>query len=260
MGPLTDRSQAKDSGFAQVRSALSKFKGTVASAEFGIWGGELIDPNTGKKKAPREFLEVTSVDVEVLEVTEDLSMEIDEWNFRVNCSEYNGSFWVDKFLASADEHKVQIPEGLVGKVVTWVKDSITYEFKDGNTGKAESFVIESIEDGATPVATKPKPAVKPKATKAAAPATEAVDEEAAKEAAEEPAGETEVVDQMEMAIELAVGKTEAQFKSAISVDERFAQSPLLSLAKAGMVTLSLVNESKLVKVGEGAKATYALPE
>ncbi|KKL51306.1 hypothetical protein LCGC14_2296780, partial [marine sediment metagenome] len=169
MSPLTDRSQAKESGFAQVRAALSKFKGTVASAEFGVWGGELIDPNTGKKRVPREFLEVTCTDVEVLEVSEDLSMEIDEWNFRVNCSEYNGSFWVDKFLASADEHKVQIPEGLVGKVITWVKDSITYEFKNGETGKAENFIIEAIE-GDAPKAAKPKPAVKPKATaKAAAP-------------------------------------------------------------------------------------------
>ncbi|KKK75878.1 hypothetical protein LCGC14_2869300, partial [marine sediment metagenome] len=128
-------------------------------------------------------------------------------------------------------------------------------------GKAERFIIESIEDGAAPVATKPKPAVKPKTTaKAAAPVTEAAAEEVTEEAAEEPAGETVVEDQMVMAIELAVGKTEAQFKSAISVDERFAQSQLLSLAKAGMVTLSLVKEGKLVQVGEGAKAVYQLPE
>ena len=128
--PLTDRKQAKDGGFAQVRGALQKFKGTVDSAEFDKWGGKLVDDD-GKPVPPREFLEVSCSGVEVLEVTEELSMEVTEWNFRVNCSDFNGSFWVDKFLESADRFKLQIPEGLIGKRITWEKVTREAKRKDG---------------------------------------------------------------------------------------------------------------------------------
>ena len=100
--PITKREEAKESGFAQVREAMLSFAGDVVSAEFGQWGGKLIDEDTGKPILPREFLEVSCVNVEVLEVTEELVMAIDEWNFRVNCSDFKGSFWVEKFLESAD--------------------------------------------------------------------------------------------------------------------------------------------------------------
>lgn len=226
--PLTDRSQAKESGFAQVRAALQKFEGTVASAEWGQWGGNLVDEE-GNKIPPREFLEITNVDVEVLEVTEELVMPIEEWNFRVNVSEYKGSFWVEEFLASADKVKVLIPDDLVGKRVVWKK--VTLVARDPKYNST-NFIIESIK-GEVKAA--------PKVVKKAVSPVEVVEAEAEE-------APTEGNDPMEVAFELAVGKTEQQFRTAISLDPRFANSPLLPMAKAGVITQSLVNDGKLVLV------------
>lgn len=227
--PLTDRSQAKESGFAQVREALQKFEGTVASAEWGQWGGKLVDED-GNKIPPREFLEVSNVDVEVLEVTEELVMPIEEWNFRVNVSEYKGSFWVEEFLASADKAKVLIPDDLGGKRIVWKK--VTLVARDPKYNST-NFVLESIK-GEVKVA--------PKVVKVKTPIT--VVEEEAEEVPDEGGG----IDPMEAALELAIGKTEAQFRTAVSLDPQFANSPLLPMAKAGVITQSLVNDGKLVLV------------
>ena len=64
---------------------------------------------------------------------------------------------------------------------------------------------------------------------------------------------------MELACELAVGKTEAQFRSAISLSPKFVSSPLLPIAKAGLVTAALLKEGKLVEVKEGNKTIYRRP-
>ncbi len=249
MTPLLDRKQAKESGFAQVREALQKFEGTVGSAEFGQWGGELIDEETGKTRPPKEFLEVTCTEVEVLEVTEELSMEIDEWNFRVNCSDFNGSFWVERFLESVDKHKLLIPEGLVGKRIVWTRVILEAVNKNGERQPkydSTNFIIESVKAVA-----KAAPKISPKVTAAPAQA----------EAEEVPTEDTpNAVDPMEAALTLAVGKTEAQFRTAVALDPQFTNSPLLSMAKAGIVTQSLVTEGKLVVVKEGNKEVYQLPE
>ncbi len=229
--PLIDRSQAKESGFAQVREALQKFEGTVASAEFGLWGGVLIDED-GKPLPPKEFLEVVNTNVEVLEVTEELSMPIDEWTFRVNCSDYKGSFWVDKFLESADKAKILIPDDLVGKRIVWVKASMTFNIKKREITQT-NFVIGSVKGKA-----KAAPKVVAK--------VEVIDE--AVIAAVEVPDKSALGDPMVVALELAVGKTEAQFRTAISLDPRFVGSPLLPMAKAGVITQSLLNEGKLVLV------------
>lgn len=237
MSPLTDRSKAKESGFAQVREALLKFEGTVASAEFGQWGGQLVDED-GNKLPVREFLEVVNTDVEVLEVSEELAMPIDEWSFRVNCSEYKGSFWVEKFLEAADNAKIQIPDELGNQRIVWEK--VTLLAKDPKFNST-NFVIAEVKGEAK---------AKPKVVKAQAEEEEPVDTE------EEAEGGA--IDWMEAALELAVGKTEQQFKSAFSL--KYPNSPVVSLAKAGALTLSLVNEGKLVVVKEGNKEIYQLPE
>ena len=221
--PLTRREDAKESGFAQVREALQSFEGDVVAAEFGQWGGTLVDPDTGKPIPPREFLEVHCVNVKVLTVTEELAMAIDEWNFRVNCSDFIGSFWVEKFLESADRAKLLIPDDLVGKRVTWTK--VTLEAVDGKGVRkpkfdATNFIIDKI--GAVKETTAPQVVASPA----------------------QPVEPPE--DPMEVALELAVGKTEAQFRSAISLHPSFVGSQLLPLAKAGAITQALVKEGKLV--------------
>jgi len=238
--PLTDRSKAKPSGFAQVRAAMNKFEGDVVAAEFGQWGGKLIDDD-GKPVPPREFLEISCVNVEVLEVTEELSMAIDEWNFRVNCSEFEGSFWVEKFLESADRFKVQIPDELIGKRVVWEK--VTLEAKDAKYNST-NFVIAGIKEIQ---AAKTAPAI----------VARAVPEEAPAAIAETP--DVGSSDPMEIAAGIAVGKTEAQFRSAIATNPQFVNSPLLSMAKAGAITQALVNEGRLIVVKDGTKDVYQKP-
>ncbi len=239
--PLTDRSQAKESGFAQVRAALQKFEGTVASAEFGQWGGKLID-DEGKPVPPREFLEIETTDVEVLEVTEELAMPIDEWNFRVNCSDFEGSFWVERFLESADKFKIQIPDELIGKRLVFEKVTLVAKSPKFNS---TNFVIAGVK---TQTVSKQAPRVIAKAQPALAEVDEIPTEEA-----------PDAVDPMIAALELATGKTEAQFRTAVSLDPQFTGSPLLPLAKAGAITQALIADGKLVLVKEGNKEVYRKP-
>jgi hypothetical protein len=221
--PITDRNQAKEGGFAQVREALTKFKGRVTSAEFGMWGGELVD-DQGKKKQPREFLEITTEDNVVLASTEELSMDITQnFSHRQNCSDYKGSFWVDMFLASADQFKVRIPDGLINKVVTFEKKTLEAVDKNGKPNpkfNSTNFIIVGVEDAKIATTT-----------------------ESAKVQTQQ-----EAADWMSKAANLAVGKTEAQFRTSIALDPAFVNNPLLSLAKAGLLTQSLMADGKLVLV------------
>lgn len=225
--PLTDRSKAKEGGWAQVRAAMLKFSGDVVSAEWGQWGGQLIDENTGKPLPPKEFLEINCENVEVLEVTEELSMEVTEFGFRVNCSDYKGSFWIERFLESTDKFKLLVPDDLAGKRMTFEKQTLVAEDPKYNS---TNFVIVGV-DGASKKTT-------PKIRKATQEPTEVSGE----------SEQTSGADPMEVACELAVGKTEAQFKTAIALHPVFVGNPLLNLAKAGMLTKALVDDGKLVEV------------
>lgn len=219
--PITDRNQAKEGGWAQIREALIAFEGDVKSAEFDQWGGKLVDDD-GKPLPPKEFLEIQCDNVEVLEVTEELSMSITDMNFRINCSDFKGSFWVDKFLASADEHKILVPGGLIGKRLMFRKE--TLEARDPKYNST-NYVIAGVKEAKGKV-------------------------ESTKPSTPEVSGEAK--DPMDVAISLAVGKTEAQFKTAVALDPTLAASPLLSLAKAGMLTQALISDGKLV-LGEDGK-------
>lgn len=218
--PITKKSEAKEGGFAQVRAALVKFEGDVVSAEFGKWGGQGIGKD-GKPLPPKEFFEITCENVEVLETTEELSIPITEYSFRINCSDYKGSFWVDMFLESVDKHKILIPDGLIGKRVIFEKR--TLEASDPMYNST-NFVVAGIKDN--------------KAPKAEAKASQDVPE-----------------DPMDIARKLAIGKTEAQFRTAIALHPAFVANPLLSSAKAGLLTQALVSEGKLVLVN----GKYQLP-
>ena len=229
---ITKVSDAKESGFAQVREALQMFEGDVVSAEFGQWGGTLFDDN-GKPLPPKEFFEISCVNVKVLEAIEELAIPIEEWSFRVNCSNFKGSFWVDKFLASADRNKLLIPDDLVGKRIVFKKE--TLEARDPKYNST-NFVIVGIKEEAT--ADQP---VTPQPQQEASTVT------------------TSSADPMDIALELAIGKTEAQFRSAVTMDPYFSQSELLPLAKAGNITKMLVEQGKLVLAKEGNREVYRKP-
>lgn len=232
--PIYKREEAKSGGFAQVREALLSYEGDVVKVETGQWGGKLVDDD-GKPVPPREYFEVETTNNVPLEVTEELSMDISErFSFRVNMSEYEGSFWVDAFLASAEKAKVLLPDGIKGKRVTFRK--VTLEGSEPKYN-VTNFVIDKVAGG-----TKVAPKVTPKAVIAPAPV-------ASKETVEE--------DEIALALNLAVGKTEAQFRSAASLHPKLIGSQLLPLIKAGLFTASQVNEGTLT-LGNDDK--YAKPE
>jgi hypothetical protein len=231
--PLYDRSQAKESGFAQVRDAMVAFEGDVVAVEEGQWGQSQYDREANR--APKEFIEVKCMNVKVLEVTEELSMIPTEWDFRVNTSMSKNSFWVEMFLKSADDNKVLLPAGIIHKRILWKKASMPYKIRakgdePEKEGNSTNFIIEKVigDVGATP-----KVAVKVASKSAPAPVAAPVSAQ---------------VDLMAVAIELAVGKTEEQFRDAASKHPQFAASPLLPLAVSGGITQALLNGKKLKMV------------
>ena len=230
MSPLWDRTQAKDAGFAQVRDAIQAIEGNVDSLTYDMWPSGFGDD--GKPKPPKEFLEVKLSNVHVLEASEELSMDVEgkEFSFRVNCSESRGTFWVEDFLKSADDLKIVMPEGLKGKRVIFKKAT---RIAKNPKFTVSNFIIAGVGN----------------VTKTSAPAGGTTT----------PAPAAPTADPMDIALELAIGKTEAQFRTAISLDPRLAGNSILSLAKAGAVTSALVKEGKLVEVKQGAKTIYAKP-
>lgn len=265
MSPVTNRSEAKEGGFAQVREALVAFQGNVVAqdargnkTEFAQWGSQLDD--NGKPKAPKEYLQIVCTNVTPVEVTEELTMDISEgWTFRENCSDFKGSFWIEAFLLSADKAKLLIPDGLIGKRIQFKK--FTLEAVNSKTGErqpkfdATNFIIEKVIGLAdeNPVA-QTAAVVTPKAE--TAPVVTASPVVATPQVVAPVVANASAPDHMTIALELAVGKTEAQFRSAVALHKDFIGSPMLALAKAGVVTQSLVNEGKLALVDQGNKKVY----
>lgn len=220
--PVTKTEDLKEGGFAQVREVLQKFKGKVTSAPFDLWGGQLVDPATGKSRPPREYFELNFTDVEVLEATDELSMDISEqWSVRINCSAVKNSFWGKMFLPSAEANKIVVPDGFPGKILTMEKQ--TYEADDAAFNKTD-WVVVAVEEGGNP-------APKTKAAKA-----------------ETTIAPTATVDPMAFITELAIGKSEDELKTAIAGAKELQGSPVLPLAKTGMITQQLVNDGKLALV------------
>lgn len=224
--PVTKRSEAKESGWAQVRAALTKFEGDVLSADFDTYPPSVGED--GKPLPPKEFLEVVCANVKVLEFTEPLSMDINgqEYTFRVNCSDYTGSFWIEDFLEAADRFKLLIPDDIVGKRLLWKRLSREFDIK-GVKRYAVGFVVDGVIGSA---ATSDSGGVAPAA----------------------------VLDPMVVSLELAVGKTEEQFRSSISLSPGLDDA-FKTLAKTGAITNYLVTENKLVIVTEGDRQVYRKP-
>lgn len=203
------REEAKNSGgFAQVRKALNIFEGTVLDAQFGQWD------------AGREYIEITTGDNIPIEVTEDLDMDItSKYNFRINCSESPRSFYIADFLEACDKLKLIVPDDLIGKRIRWRKVRREASKPEFST---ENFIPETVLGSDLLVQA---PSLQPVAT---------------------PQAEKAEFDPIQAMLSLAVGKTEKQFRTAVSLDPRFQGSPLLAMAKMGAVTETFIKEGKLI--------------
>ncbi len=63
---------------------------------------------------------------------------------------------------------------------------------------------------------------------------------------------------MELMIALAIGRTDAQFKSAIGLDPAFVNSPYLPLAKSGAIMATLLAQGKVKLVTDvNGKQVYS---
>jgi hypothetical protein len=239
--PIYDKTKAKPAGgFQQVRKALKRFEGDVIKAEIGVYGGGQ-DPN-GKPLPPKEYLEIDTINNTVLEVSEPLSMDISEsYSFRINCSEKDNSFWVAEFLTSAEANKILLPDGLLNKHVTWKQVIKESKDKKGNVDHnfdATGMIIVSvvpIQPGNNPNSTNP-PQTAGNPVQAAVVTLEAF---------------------MAIITDLAIGKTEAQFRMAVPLDVRLASNQaLVQMAKAGVLTANLLKEGKLKEETVDGKVIY----
>lgn len=228
--PIYDEKQATENGYAQVRKAMTSFAGNVVKVEEGAWAPKK-DEATGILKKAKEYLEIFCENVQVMASTEPLTMDITEWNFRADQATDKKSFWVQKFLPSARVAGVILPNGLVGKRILFSK--VTLEAKDKNgipnpKYNKTSFVIEKVLGDAM---VKPADLTAPETTP-----------------------NVPKVDPMIEAVNLANGKTEIQFRSAIGLNPLC--SSLIPLAKTGALTAQLVAEGRLTKINNAGREVY----
>ncbi len=178
----------------------------------------------GKWDQGREFLEIKSVDNIPVEVTEPLDMDIgQEFNFRINASESSTSFYIADFLEACDKLKLLVPDGLVGRRLRWVKVR--------REAKKVEFSTENYVPSAVLGEHDTKPYFDSVYGKAEPVATEAPD----------------LLGEM---LALAVGKTEKQFRTAVTLNPKLVGSPLLALAKMGAITQSFITGGQLTLDGE----------
>ncbi len=241
--PVYKKEEAKSGGFQQVREAIQAFEGDVSKVEEGQWGGQLVD-DKGKPRPPKGYFEIETTNNIVIEATEDLSMDIAEkFSFRINMSEYLGSFWVVAFLESADRNKVLLPDGLKGNRVMFRKMTL-----EGSEPKfnVTNFVIDKV---VKKTVTAPKIVAKTvaKPTIAKPVITLRVSQPQAAENASVAEDNT-----MELALSLAIGKTEQQFRSAAGLHPKLIGSQLLPLIKAGLASQALIADGKMI-LGEDGK-------
>lgn len=229
--PITRSDEAKEGGFTQVREALQSLEMDVVAADYGDWGD-----SQKYGKGPQEFLSLDGENVVVLESTEELSMDISqEYNLRINCSDYKGSFWVEHFIPSCEAHKLILPDSrigdpgnLIGKRLAFKKVAMEYQTKDGG-GVKNDYVVVGVKE------------IKKGTSKVDAPApTEASTEE-------ELAG---------VVIDLADGKTAAQFKSAASLNTSLRGSPLLPMIQSGELVQGLIDDGLLVVEEVNGRTVY----
>ncbi len=237
--PTWKKEEAKESGWAQTREVIQSFEGDVSKVELGAWAPR-ANPD-GTMQEPKEFIDITSINNRVLETLEEPSMDITaSYNFRVNMSDFKGSFWVEKFLDACDKLHILLPDGLQGKHIVWRKQ--TQEAVRRQKGGTVTRVPEFDATNFIPVAVGASPAgamAQPIPVQAVIPPVIATDP-------------------MELMMNLAIGKTDAQFKSAIGLDPAFVNSPYLPLAKSGAIMQTLLAQGKIKLVtGTDGKQVYS---
>ncbi len=233
--PTWKKEEARESGWAQTREVIQSFEGDVSKVELGIWAPR-ANPD-GSMQEPKEFIDITSINNRVLETLEEPSMDITaSYNFRVNMSDFKGSFWVEKFLDACEKLHILLPDGLQGKHIVWKKmtQEAVRKQKGGVTTRVPEFDSTNfvpVVIGVSAQQNVPIQATVPAAT---------------------------VTDPMELIMNLAIGKTDAQFKSAIGLDPVFVNSPYLPLAKSGAIMQTLLAQGKVKLVaGADGKQVYS---
>ncbi len=231
--PVFKKEDAKESGWGQTREVIQSFEGDVSKVELGAWAPR-ANPD-GTLQEPKEFMDITSINNRVLETTEEPSMDITaSYSFRVNMSDYKGSFWVEKFLDACDKLHILLPDGLQGKHVTWKKMTHQAIHKGIHTPEFDATNFMPVAIGVSAIVQQNAPVqqvVPPPAT---------------------------TTDPMELMIALAIGRTDAQFKSAIGLDPAFVNSPYLPLAKSGAIMATLLAQGKVKLVTDvNGKQVYS---
>jgi hypothetical protein len=223
--PVTKTEDAKQGGFQQVREALEKFEGDCVGVEYGQWGGKLVDDN-GKPLPPREYYEILSANNAVLLSTEELSMDISEkFSFRVNCSEYRGSFYIDDFLGSIEKQGLLFPDGLVGKRLVWQK--FTHEAKNPMYNSV-NFILEKVVGDAKI----PSPVPQENSAKVSS------------------SGNTDM-NLTDIVLNLAVGKNPTQLRNALNLQPELRASSLFPLIQSGALVKDLVEGGRLTIGADG---------
>ena len=196
---LTNRKDAKSSGLAGVRQAIEVIEGDVVDETEGVW----------EKSQYGEGQTYVQIDMEnciVKEGLEPIELFDDRFSFRINTSDYKGSFWEEEFLKSCDDSKV-LANDLVGKRIRFKKVTHTWEWRDGTIRTKRDFVIDTI----------------------------LVTDKKEKE---------EVGD--DYCLRLATGRSVNAFKVACSADPLLRRSPeLLETIKTGIWLQSMIKAGKL---------------
>lgn len=239
--PVFRTEDAQPAGWKQTREATVAFEGDVIGTVIDSWGGTALGDD-GRPLPPSEYFEIKCANTHILEVSEPLEMDVEgkEFSFRLNTNPSENSFWVSMFIESAERNGILLPDGLAGKRIEFRKKTMEWNLKDGGSRSKTDFVIERVIGQATPIQVTPAPQG---ATVATPPPL-----------ATSPAPDNG--DVMVTVMELADGKTEAQFVSAASLHPFFQDSPFLALAKAGALTSTLVKEGKLTLVEQGGSQVY----
>ncbi len=260
MSPIYKREEAKESGWQQVRQALEAFEGDVVRAESGTWGGTGVDQETGLPLPKKEYFEIETTNNVATKVSEPLEMDIKpRMTFRVNSSSTSPrSFWVEKFLKSADDNKILLgeegiqatprPDGLKGKRVAFTK----VVYGEGQFATKNFIINEVVGEATAPAPSTPVPATTSAPPSPATPYGIAL-------TIPTPPVSTSAEDILEAVADLAVGRTEQQFRSAITLNPKFFGSPLLALVKTGAITQALIKDGKLKEVVENGVTVYRKP-
>lgn len=204
----------KPVGYKEIREALEEFEADVLSVEIGKW----TESKYGKKST-QEYFDFELSNLKVLKTNMPLPETLpDPFNFRVNCSETVGSWWIEEFVKGCIEKlKITFPEDVQGKRATFKRAARAFEITRNKVKEkvvTSNFIITKIS-GIVKTDTK-----------------------------------VEEKDLNLLALELLNGKTEAQFLMNARLNPLFTGTPVLESIKSGEFLARMVAEGKVKKEGD----------